>query len=547
MTFSHAELTTEQDRRLYSPLEYIEQDYEAVYEHDEVFIGWPELIPRVFENLSRNNTALVLGLALGDEGKGRAVDNIVQKLFNQGMRKVTVARFQGGSNSGHTLVTEQGTKVALHQVPSGILYEQTVGLMDSGMIIHMEDLQTEIRDAESLEEVGDLRGKLILSPEAMLCTDLERAQEVLNRVLSGGQSGGGTGMGIGPTAANALARRGFRVQDLFNEGWRNEFEIMYDLYDKEFAAHGQELAEMDVPDLVETRKQKKAISRKLGTRKEFLDRFEDVRTWFIQRDDGLTEDKKLLQNTFHYHGNIYKDTEHGILFEGAQSIGLHPRYGRYPDVTSTPTDAAAVMLGTRFPGYAKEKIKDRLGVLKLTYNSSVGRVRMITDSGIDRKAYTDEEIQALEDPEQKYAAWIRKEAGEFGTTTGRPRDICFLDLPMLRYNAAAGGIEMLVGTHLDIARSDMNIKVCTHYTNKAGDYVPYQPAIEHQEGLIPQYIELPGWDGNQAKKARSLDEIPENAKRFLAFIQRNTGVPIVMVTNGPKREEMIEFPNYSWN
>ena len=104
-----------------------------------------------------------------------------------------------------------------------------------------------------------------------------------------------------------------------------------------------------------------------------------------------------------------------------------------------------------------------------------------------------------------------------------------------------GGIEALAATHLDIAREGRPIKVCTHYVDMQGKYVPYQPGVKYQEGLIPQYIELPGWDGEATQKATSVDELPENAKKFLAFVQLQVGVPIIAATTGPERKHLVEI------
>jgi len=150
----------------------------------------------------------------------------------------------------------------------------------------------------------------------------------------------------------------------------------------------------------------------------------------------------------------------------------------------------------------------------------------------------------MEDPGQKFAASARMDANEFGATTGRARDICFQDLPILRYNSMAGGIEMLAGTHLDVAYEGQKIKVCTHYNDMAGNYVPYQPGIEHQKNLIPQYIELDGWNGEAARTATCYEELPDNAKKFLAFLQRSIGRPITFITTGPARENSMEIPNF---
>lgn len=533
--------------RLYTPDALVEADYKAVYEDGELFVGWPEGVEMLFQLLGKENTVAIVGGQLGDEGKGRVVDNKIQQMLNFGAKRVVVIRYQGGANAGHTLYTDTGEKVALHQLPSGILYEESLGIMDSGMVIHMEDLQTEIIDAEIMEEVGDLRGKLILSPDAMLATDIDRAQEVLNRKISDGKSMGGTGKAMSVAAGDRLTRRGYQVKDLMAENWKEKFARAYDIREKEFTAHGESLADTLVPDLRETRNRKTAVTRRMGGREEYLDRLESIRNWFLQREDSVEPSKRMIQNTFEVHRSIYDDPTEGKLFEGAQAMGLDPDYGRYPDVTSTPTGVNGIMSGTKFPGYRIEKISERIGVIKLTYMSSVGDARMATDSGIDRRIYTPEEIAAMSDQQQAHAAWIRNEAFEFGTTTGRARDICFFDLSMLRYNAAVGGIEMLAATHLDIAKPSQKIRVCTHYTDLAGNVVMYQPGMENQINVSPQYIELEGWDGAAASKARSFDELPLNAKKFLAFIQRSVGYPIVFVTTGSAREASFEIPHYEFS
>lgn len=535
----------ERDMRFINPLNFVEDDIKAVYERGEVFVGMPLGTDLIFQHLARTNTVAIIGSQFGDEGKGRVVDNKIEELQKRvGVKQVRVVRYQGGANAGHTIGLPGGGKIALHQLPSGLLYEEAVGIMDSGMIIHMEDLQTEISEAEAKEQVGDLRGKLILNPEAMLCTDLDRAQEVLNRDLSKGQSNGGTGRGIAPTAADSLTRRGFKVGDLFKPDWQAKFERAYDIHNAEFTSHNSSLNNTDVPDLKETNIQKEVVTRKLGSKQEFIDRLASVRQWYLDRDATMPDDKQLLKNTFTMYEQDFYNLESGYVFEGAQAVGLDPNFGRKPDTTSTNTTIGGIAIGTGFPLWDEEHVEEKIAIAKLTYLSSVGDATMITDSGIEKRAYSGEEIEAIEDPYTKFAAWSRMEGNEFGTTTGRARDICFMDLPLLRYNTMAGGTEMIAGTHLDLSREDLPIRVCTHYTDMAGNYFPYQPGMEHQKHLTPQYIDLPGWDGRKAREATNVNELPENAKKFLAFIQRSVGSPIVFVTTGPARENAMVTNNY---
>ncbi len=523
--------------RWINPHTYVDQDLHEIYDLENISIGSPVLAEQFLNSSARDNTIAIVGAQFGDEGKGRLVDNKVNQLLSiPGVQSAYVIRYQGGSNAGHTIFTESGIKIPLHQIPSSIKEERAIGIMDSGMVIHMEDLRTELVDAEKI--VGDLRGKLVLSEEATLITDLERAQEVVNRFRSDGRSKGGTGRGIGPGYANRRDRTDKEIFRLFEDNWREDFGQRYDRYQKEFSVHGFDLENMDVPDLRATRDLKSAQVRKVGSREEFLDRLDSVRQWYINREGNIKQEQALIQNTFLLNRNILKDMKQGVLFEGAQAIGLHERLGRLPDVTSSDTSIDGIKSGTGI--WKTDFVGERIGVMKLTYNSSVGEVTMPTHIDLPRTAIHSEHGFTQD---QLYGSWVREEAHERGTTTGRYRDICLLDLEIMRYHIQMGNIEALAGTHLDIAREDMPIRVCTHYEDKNGNPVPYQPGVRHQKDIKPVYIELPGWDGQAVQNARSLDEIPLNAKKYLSFVQRQTGTPIIAVTTGPERKQFIEMPN----
>ncbi|MCX7996838.1 MAG: adenylosuccinate synthetase [Patescibacteria group bacterium] len=211
--------------------------------------------------------------------------------------------------------------------------------------------------------------------------------------------------------------------------------------------------------------------------------------------------------------------------------------GRLPDVTASSTGAHGILSGTAF--WRPDMIRSRIGVAKATYMSSVGSAQMLSNIHLSQAKFTESEIAALEGDEQ-FAAWVRMAANEFGTTTGRPRDICRLDLDLLRYHIkVVGGINCLAVTHLDIARPDMAIPVVSHYIHKVtGRRVPAQPGIqERSTKLEPVVYYLPGWDGTAVQRARSVNELPREALRYLSFLQRQVGVPIVFVTTGPRREQ----------
>lgn len=468
--------------------------------------------------LTRENTVGIFGLALGDEGKGRIIDNYIEELLKKPkIKTVWVIRFNGGNNAGHTLINRHGQRLAVHLVPSIVLHPKTRGIMDRGMVIHPEDLKAEVEYLE--KRIGSLAGRIFLSEDAICCTDLERAEETLNNQVKG-EAKGGTGRGISPAYAHHYDRQGLKIYDLLDKDWEQILARQYDIYQKRFAAFGLNLSQMSVPDFSQT--------HLLGSKKDFLNRLRKARAWLVRR--------RIVVNTFILHKKIAQDQRCGILFEGAQGIGLDPWLGTRPDVTSSNTRASGVEEGTAY--WRAGDIQEKVGIFKITYSSSVGARRMPTQIALPKNV---DELPVDCTSEQSWAKFVVEQAHEFGTTTGRRRDICFLDLVFLIYNARMGGVETLVGTHLDTARNDWPIKVCTHYTDKKGEIVSYQPGLRYQIEATPNYIELPGWDGNICQKAKSLKELPENAVRFLAFIQARIGYPIVAVTCGPARGDFIRF------
>jgi adenylosuccinate synthase len=501
-------LTKLQEKLFLAPDLGVSMDMENIYKMGQLKIGWPERAEKIYKHLVRKHTIAIIGLELGDEGKGRIVDNKLEALLKEkALSSLAVIRFQGGSNAGHTIERE-GQKFALHQLPSGILHPGVVGIMDRGMIIHPIDLRTEL---DSIESKVDSLGKVFLSQDAILCTDLERAEELLNRMKTN-KAEGGTGRGIGPSYAHYYDRLGLKINDLINDNWRNILSLHYERYEKDFSRYEIELSEVLVPDLEKFIQTEHVATRKLGKIEEFLDRLEDTRTWLISRE--------MVKNTFLMHLEFFRDPLKGLIFEGAQSVGLHPWLGTWPDITSSDTTVTGIHAGTGI--WRGQDVAERIGVLKLTYTSSVGERKMPTQI------------------ENEWANWVRDTANEFGATTGRPRDILYMDLPMLIYNARMAEIEVFAGTHLDIAKENETIRICTHYSI-AGKTVPYQPGLHYLEDVVPNYVEVPGWDGQEARNAKSKKELPENALKYLAFIQARTGYPLISVSTGPERESFMEI------
>lgn len=471
----------------------------------------------------RPNSIAIVGVGLGDEGKGRIVDDTIGSLVKKkNINKVYVVRFQGGSNSGHT-IEFKGKRIALHQVPSGIFYSQVTGFIDRGMVIHPEDLSVEIGYVEKI--IGDTRGKLYLSEEAILVTDLERAEELLNRKKQG-KASGGTGRGIGPSYAHHYDRLGLHIHDLMHTAWKEVLGAHYDRYTKEFEAFGESIADIQVPDFEQSKKLNKPVLKAIGSKKHFLERMGETRSWLQRR--------KIVTNLYPLHHEIYSNMRAAVVFEGAQALALHPWLGTIPDTTASNTSAFGIQEGTGY--WLLSMLEEVIGVFKLTYTSSVGARRMPTQIYIPK-----EKELPLSNPteDQEWATYVIEKAHEYGTTTKRRRDILHLDLPMLLYNCKMSGITSLAGTHLDIARPNTNIKVCIGYKDKKGNTVLYQPGLRYLEGVVPVYKELAGWGGETVSSIKEAKQFPKQALQYLTFIEKYLGLPFSLVTTGPARDQLV--------
>lgn len=469
--------------------------------------------------INRKNTCAIIGIALGDEGKGRIVDNKIESyLKDPKISRVAVIRFQGGNNAGHT-VEKEDLKLALHQVPSFVMHKKAFGIMDRGMVIHPEDLVTEIKYIEN--SVGKITDRLFLSDDAVLCTDLERAEEFLNSILTD-NSKGSTGRGIGPSYAHHYDKTGLRIYDLLDNNWKKILGTKYDNYEKIFGAFNLKLSEVMIPDFNNTIKTHKSQNKKLGTKPVFLQNLDTARKYIIK--------SKIVTNTFKLHKKIYNQKSTAIIFEGAQAVGLDSWLGTRPDVTSSSTGLNGITPGTGF--YKAEDIQEKIGILKLPYTSSVGSRTMPTH--IDNK-----KNNKMTD-DQKWADRIRTDANEYGTTTGRPRDINFIDLSFISYNITISGIDKIIATHLDICKDSDKIKICTSYKNR-GVTESYQPGLRYQRGLVPVYKDLKGWDGKLCHNANKKSALPKKALKFINFIEEKLETPIVAITCGPLRTNYIEL------
>ncbi len=457
------------------------------------------------KNFKSDKYIAVIGAQLGDEGKGRIIDNKISQMDDK-FQDFFVIRSQGGSNAGHT-VQFGDKKIGLHQIPSAIFHKKAKLILDFGMVIHPEDLLTEIEIVENTSD--SLMGRIFVSNEAMLCTDVERAKEILNRIMNC-KAKGGTGRGMSPTTAGRYEKLGLTLDNLVRDNWKEVLTNHYKTSEKLFKAYNEDLKDFDVPDFKKTKATKKAHLKKVGDLKLFLKRLNQVREEILR--------KKIIVDTFLLNQEIYlKKTP--VFFEMAQAVGLSPSFGTKPDTTSTETSAIAINLGTRIFKYSE--IPERIGVMKATYMSSVGTRKMPTQA------------------DDKWAHWVREFAHEYGTTTGRARDICHIDLPFLNYNINMGEINQLAMTHLDVSRKGEKIKICIGYMRGKKE-VFYKPDLEYLKDLDPIYVELDGWDSTECIEAKSFEELPKNAKTFIHFIESATATPVSVITNGPDRGNIVE-------
>jgi len=444
----------------------------------------------------RKNSFGFCGGAYGDEGKGRVVDKFVSDYARKG--PVVVYRDNGGANAGHTVEFDTGERIALHQLPSGVFVKNTTVVLGKGMVLHPGDLIEEIKQTKKISG-GKLRAKILIDEMAVLSLDTHRAYEaVLKEWQEGGK--GATGRGIAPAYADVLLRHPLRMRDLavFDE---KKIKEHYRLYQSLIKGLGRELAEVLVPVLGSDEKVP------VGKVRKFV--------------ESLSRQRRILlsciKDVFFFLKEKWLDKKVAFVFEKAQAVGLDPRYGVYPDVTASDCTFGGIFSSTE--GIINpEEIEIRAGVIKATYMSSVGTRKLPTvmEEGLANK--------------------IREDAHEYGATTKRPRGIVYLDLPALRFFASAGKINSLVLTHMDIVYPKTPIKVCVDY--KVGSKsMPYRPDQEFLNKVTPKYQELPTWDKEQISKAQKPADLPKEAKSFLKFISQEMGLSILMITNGPKREQ----------
>jgi adenylosuccinate synthase len=418
---------------------------------------------------------VIVGAQWGDEGKGKVIDLLAEHAD-------VVIRFQGGNNAGHTII-HAGETWKFHLIPSGILYPGRTCVIGNGVVVDPAVLCTEIDDLRA--RGVDVSG-LKLSANAHLIMPYHLLLDVEGEQKLGKNLIGTTKRGIGPAYSDKAARLGIRVQDMLDE----------QILKKKIAAA-----------LEPKRQQLRPFAREI-----------DLQT---MTEQYLTFGHRLEQHIADTSALAWRalDDDKHILFEGAQGALLDIDHGTYPFVTSSNPVAGAATTGS---GVGPRDIAEVWGVTK-AYATRVGAGPFPSELHDD----TGEEI--------------RQKGGEFGTTTGRARRTGWLDVVALRYAARLNSLSALAVTKLDVLSGFDTLKVCTQYRGTRDvdfitDTFPYhQSVLHHAEGV---YTELPGWS-KDLSDIRSYEELPQNARDYLAYLEEAVGVPVVLVGVGPGREQII--------
>ncbi len=417
----------------------------------------------------------IVGANWGDEGKGKITDLCAEKAD-------IVVRFQGGSNAGHTIINEFG-KFALHQLPSGIFNKNTVNIIGNGVALNVEYLMEEM---ESVVKEG-IEFNLLISDRAQVLLPHHILLDVYEEERLGDRKFGSTKSGIAPFYADKFSKVGIQVWELYEEErLKDKLMHMYEKINIQFK-HLYNKEEVDYLEVYKT----------LLNYAELIKKYVADTSTYLRK--AIKEDKNIL-----LEGQLgaLKDTDHGI----------------YPYVTSSSTLAGYATVGAGIPPTAINEIT----VITKAYSSAVGEGPFVSE-------IFEEEADEL----RKRGG----DAGEYGATTGRPRRVGYFDCVATRYGAEVQGATEVCITCLDVLSYLETIKVCTGYEL---DGVIYKDFLTTQAlyNAKPIYTELKGWNSD-IRGIMDYNQLPDEAKAYIEFIEKELGIKISMVSNGPKRSEIL--------
>lgn len=418
----------------------------------------------------------IVGANWGDEGKGKITDML-------GEKSDIIVRFQGGSNAGHTIINDYG-KFALHLLPSGVFYQHTTCVIGNGVALNIPYLQREIDDIVSK---GVPKPHILVSDRAQILMPYHIDFDAYEEERLGGKAFGSTKSGIAPFYSDKYAKIGFQVSELFDEETLKEKVARVVAQKNILLEHMYHKPLINPDELLET-----------------LHSYRDI-------IEPYACDVSLFLNNAIKEGKT-------ILLEGQLGTLKDPDFGIYPMVTSSSTLAAYGAIGAGIPPY---EIKDIITVVK-AYSSAVGAGEFVSE------IFGDE------------ADELRRrggDGGEFGATTGRPRRMGWFDCVASRYGVRMQGATEVALTVLDVLGYLDEIPVCVGYEID-GEVTKDFPVTAKLKKAKPVYEKLPGWK-EEIRGITEYEKLPENCRRYIEFIEKELGVPITMVSNGPGRHEII--------
>lgn len=421
-------------------------------------------------------SVVVLGAQWGDEGKGKIVDLLTDRVKY-------VVRYQGGHNAGHTLIIN-GEKTVLRLIPSGILRENVTCLIGNGVVLSPTALMQEMGELES--RGINVRERLLISEACPLILPYHVAMDKARESALGNKAIGTTGRGIGPAYEDKVARRGLRVGDLFDkQSFAEKLKNILDYYNFQLVNYYK----VEAVDYQKTLDEVFAVA--------------DIIT-------AMVADVTTILDVARKNGD-------NILFEGAQGTMLDIDQGTYPYVTSSNTTAGGVSTGA---GFGPRHIDYVLGIVK-AYCTRVG-------SG----PFTTELFDEV-------GAEIARKGNEFGAVTGRPRRCGWFDAVAIKRAIQTNSISGFCMTKLDVLDGFREVKICVGYKMPNGEIAEYAPlAAKDWEGVEPIYETLPGWQENTFG-ITDVNQLPENTRNYIKRIEEVTGVPIAILSTGPDRVETM--------
>lgn len=424
---------------------------------------------------------VVVGAQWGDEGKGKVVDLLAHHAD-------IVVRYQGGNNAGHTLVVD-GHKTVLHLVPSGVLHEGKTCVIGNGVVVDPAVLEHEIAELRKQGHLLD-DSRLKISDRAHVIMPYHRAIDLAREKLRGEGRIGTTGRGIGPSYEDKMARVGIRFAELMEE-------------------------DAFTPALRASLKEKNAYLRDILGDPQGLD-VESILAEY--RRLSATLGKYVTDTGIYLHDALREKKK--VLVEGGQGTMLDVDHGTYPFVTSSNTIAGAVCTGT---GIAPTQISAVIGIAK-AYTTRVGSGPFPTE--------------LLDDLGEK----LRHDGDEYGATTGRPRRCGWFDAVVVRHAVRLNPVTAIALTKLDVLTGTDPIRVCVAYEHRGKRLEHFPASMSVLNQLRPIYEEHPGWT-ESLRGARTLADLPDNARKYVSRLQQLCGAPMMLISVGAGRDETILLNN----